>query len=98
MHSVVLSHLHTKTGEEISIRLRDPAILMARVFRNYCRQYGIRATSARFLGDDGAMIDGRQTFEEVAEGYHQNKDTNIVLVRADCLLEQTGGRGRIYWR
>ena len=96
MPSVLFKTL--KTGEERFYNIRNPDISMARLFRQHCHFCGVRATSMRFLDGEGQRIKDGMTYANLAEDVVLEKKTNILLVQIDMMQEQTGGRGRIYWR
>ena len=52
----------------------------------------------RFLDGEGQRIENGMTYANLAEDVVLEKKTNILLVQIDMMQEQTGGRGRIYWR
>jgi hypothetical protein len=52
-------------------------------------------TSCRFIDEVGQRVDPEQSYDNVA--YDIEDDDGVVEVYIDCLLEQIGGRLRIWW-
>lgn len=52
-------------------------------------------TSCRFIDEVGQRVDPELSYEDVADDIEE--EFGVVEVYIDCLLEQIGGRLRIWW-